>query len=132
MNPTDGHRPEATQHEIDLLVDGELDECGSPELLERLDRQSDGWQRCLSAFLEAAGVENRVPVVVTARPRSRCRQVPDLAATPLALSPPPCLAAAASFVVALGLGLLGRGFWTGARAWHAPGRGEPGSEHRWR
>jgi len=39
-------------HEIDLLVDGELNEQRRRELLTGLDKTSDGWRRCALAFLE--------------------------------------------------------------------------------
>ena len=39
-------------HEIDLLVDGELNELRRRELLADLDKTSDGWRRCALAFLE--------------------------------------------------------------------------------
>ena len=38
--------------EIDLLVDGELDERRRRELLAELDKKPDGWRRCALAFLE--------------------------------------------------------------------------------
>ena len=39
-------------HEIDLLVDGELDERRRTELLAAMDNTPDGWRRCALAFLE--------------------------------------------------------------------------------
>jgi len=42
-----------TTQEIDLLVDGELDDEARRALLLRLDAEPDGWRRCALAFLEA-------------------------------------------------------------------------------
>ncbi|MDB5353061.1 MAG: hypothetical protein JWN86_4308 [Planctomycetota bacterium] len=39
--------------EIDLLVDGELNDTSRVELLARLEASPDGWRRCALAFLEA-------------------------------------------------------------------------------
>jgi len=39
--------------QLDLLVDGELDEPDRRTLLQRLEQQPDGWRRCALAFLEA-------------------------------------------------------------------------------
>ena len=39
--------------ELDLLVDGELDEPRRRELLARLEAAPEGWRRCALAFLEA-------------------------------------------------------------------------------
>ncbi|MBN2295099.1 MAG: hypothetical protein JXM70_21905, partial [Pirellulales bacterium] len=40
-------------HEIDLLVDGELDEERRRKLLTDLDVNPGGWRRCALAFLES-------------------------------------------------------------------------------
>ena len=48
--------PSEEQHNlmraIERLVDGQLDEASRRQLLERLDREPEGWRRCALAFLE--------------------------------------------------------------------------------
>ena len=41
------------EHQLDLLVDGELDQAARRDLLVHLDRETDGWRHCAMAFLEA-------------------------------------------------------------------------------
>jgi len=46
-------RPDDPARQVDLLVDGELNEADRRELLLRLEHEPDGWRRCALAFLEA-------------------------------------------------------------------------------
>ena len=41
------------ERNLDLLVDGELDQTARRDLLVQLNREADGWRRCAMAFLEA-------------------------------------------------------------------------------
>ena len=44
---------EHPQRQVDLLVDGEMDEADRRALLLQLEHEPDGWRRCAMAFLEA-------------------------------------------------------------------------------
>ena len=48
-----GLKTRYTQEQLDLLVDGELEEQDRKDLLRKLDRSPDGWKHCALAFLEA-------------------------------------------------------------------------------
>jgi hypothetical protein len=93
---------------LDKLVDGELDDVQRRQLLMDLETQPDGWRRCALAFLEAQAWKDSLRGL--AAPRSHD-------ATPHPLRPASwwshswgtLLAAAASFLVAFGLGLVWRG-----------------------
>jgi hypothetical protein len=45
----------ALDRQLDLLVDGELNEPDRVELLRRIETEPDGWRRCALAFLEGQG-----------------------------------------------------------------------------
>ncbi|HUY32206.1 MAG TPA: hypothetical protein VMV69_05450 [Pirellulales bacterium] len=113
---------------LDLLVDGELEESQRRALLAWCEREPDGWRRCASAFLEAqcwgrefesmAASEGRADgfqseirnpqSTIASTPASRrdTRAAGRLRAPRSFLSP---LAMAASFLLALTLGMLIRG-----------------------
>ena len=103
------------QQLLDRLVDGELSEAERRGLLARLESQSDGWRRCALAFLEAQSWSKQLrtfashsakdPAVQPAAPVRRSWMAGPAGTL---------LAAAASFLVALGLGLAWR---TGAEGW---------------
>src|SRR5260221_10415543 len=72
-------------HEIDALVDNELDEVPRRELLLRLEQQPDQWRRVALAFLEAQSFamsftpSNREPAfIVTPRKEVAQQQAPFL------------------------------------------------------
>lgn len=62
------------KEQIDLLVDGELEDQGRKNLLRQLDRSPDGWKFCALAFLEAQMFqqamcrERRVPATRSLNP----------------------------------------------------------------
>ena len=69
--------------QIDLLVDGELNEIARRDLLLHLDREIDGWRHCALAFLEAQtwqrGLdEMREPVERTDRLAESIPQAPSI------------------------------------------------------
>jgi hypothetical protein len=46
-------QPASPEHQLDLLVDGEMSEADRRALLLQLEHEPDGWRRCALAFLEA-------------------------------------------------------------------------------
>ena len=111
MNPTDDNFPTIDDEALDLLVDGELGESARRDLLTRLDARPSGWRRCAMAFLEAQcwrqecrdfarGTTSELP---TPRVAAR-RSFPFGGGGTI-------LAMAASFLIALGLGLMVRDMW---------------------
>jgi hypothetical protein len=111
MNTTDDNFPAIDDEALDLLVDGELGEPARRDLLTRLEDEPSGWRRCAMAFLEAQCW------------RQQCREVaqqsvpqPSTPGTSARQSFPfggggTVLAMAASFLIALGLGLMVRDVW---------------------
>jgi negative regulator of sigma E activity len=116
------HR-EDSERRLDSLVDGELNETERRELLLRLEHDPDGWRRCALAFLEAqcwkAELGQMVarpkkascPTVLHREPSSRRQTWRQYVATSLTI--------AASFLIALVVGMGLRGNWSGA-ALHSP------------
>lgn len=110
MSPIDENEPRGEDHRFDLLVDGELGETRRRELIRGLDDEPGGWRCCALAFLEAQtwkqdfGAMLREPAEkpsarrLTLRPRRG-----GYGGTVLAM--------AASFLVALFLGLMLREVW---------------------
>jgi hypothetical protein len=115
--------PTTPQQHFDLLVDGELSEADRRALLLQLEHEPDGWRRCALAFLEAqcwkvelgeiaapvpelirAGSEHAEPVS-PAKPIGRRQSWRQYAATILTI--------AASFLIALVVGMGLRGNWSG-------------------
>lgn len=88
--------------QLDMLVDGELSEEERREVLLRLDSEPDGWRRCALAFLEAQSWREAMRSVsdesAAAAPGSRKRWSSWARLRTV-------LAVAASFLLALGLGL---------------------------
>jgi len=107
MNPIepDLHMPD--DERFDLLADGELPEPERRRLLAELDDLPGGWRRCALAFLEAQSWRHGLqsirreaaepPHAIPARPIGRRGLPGGLVGTLVAM--------AASFTVALGLGL---------------------------
>ncbi len=88
--------------QLDMLVDGELSEAQRREVLATLDMEPDGWRRCALAFLESQGWREEMRAisgesVETASSASKPRPAWPRLRTVLAM--------AASFLLALGLGL---------------------------
>ena len=115
MSPTDDNfddsLPTLDDRRFDLLVDGELPESERQNLLSTLDDLPGGWRRCALAFLEAQSWKDELgdmrqesispPQAAPARRRSGF----------LGGRWTTLLAAAASFLVALGLGLMFDRVW---------------------
>lgn len=88
---------------LDMLVDGELSDQERKALLMSLDQTREGWRRCALAFLEARTWSESLAGI----PRSQASQ-PAASRTRPQAGPPRLrmlLAMAASFLLALGLGL---------------------------
>lgn len=115
MNLSDDHLPEhlptLDDQRFDLLVDGELPEADRRNLLSTLDDLPGGWRRCALAFLEAQSWKDEMHVV------RRESVSPSQAARPTGRSGFPggrwgtLLAVAASFLIALALGLVLDAVW---------------------
>jgi hypothetical protein len=117
--------PAPAERQFDLLVDGELGEAERRALLLQLEHQPDGWRRCALAFLEAqcwkaelgqvvprAAAEPARPEPVSqVQPAPRLQRWRQYAATTLTI--------AASFLIALVVGMGLRGNWSGGL--HSPG-----------
>ncbi len=105
--------------ELDLLVDGELDESKRRELLTRLEAAPHGWRRCALAFLEAQclresfaeALAEAVPPAPVSKPTPSQPDPIDPARRPRRLSVVGAMAA--SFLVAL------------AGVWYLRGDGVP-------
>jgi hypothetical protein len=99
--------------QFDRLVDGELSEAERRHLLGSLDDMPDGWRRCALAFLEAQCWKDELAEIVR-EPAGR-PQAPSVARrgswTGGRLGT--VLAMAASFLVALILGIAMRDVWRG-------------------
>jgi hypothetical protein len=101
--------------ELDLLVDGELNETERRELLARLETQPESWRRCALAFLEAQSWRGDLGVI--ARPPRVEPVAPPVVPPPVRKRPvawTSVLAVAASFVLAFALGVVVRPAWRGA------------------
>ncbi len=99
------------QHVLDLLVDDELDAERRRELLGRLDRDPDGWRRCALAFLEAQSWRRAIPALSGGEIDRTATTQPETPRRPLGLNRRTVLAMAASFLVALALGVTIREIW---------------------
>lgn len=107
MNPTDDKLPAIDDRQFDLLVDAELTEAERRELLTSLDEVPDGWRRCALAFLEAQSWREELSPIrrqEASKPRPRRSLRRWVPSGPWATA----LAMAASFLVALVLGLMVR------------------------
>lgn len=122
----ENNQPANPEALVDRLVDGELGEADRRELLLQLEHEPDGWRRCALAFLEAqcwkAELGQMVPPpapqaalaapVSRAEPAGRWQSWRQYVATTLTM--------AASFLIALVLGMGLRGTWPGITL-HSPG-----------
>ncbi len=111
MKATEKDTPGDDDRRFDLLVDGELSQREHRELLAGLDDEPSGWRCCALAFLEAQAWEQDFGPIVGFRKGT----VPFLQrenrtrSSRLSRHTGMLLAMAASFLVALYLGLLLRG-----------------------
>ena len=122
----ENNQPANPEALVDRLVDGELGEADRRELLLQLEHEPDGWRRCALAFLEAqcwkAELGQMAPPpapqaalaapVSRAEPAGRWQSWRQYVATTLTM--------AASFLIALVLGMGLRGTWPGITL-HSPG-----------
>ena len=104
-NSTDDDVPTIDQHLFDLLADGELDEFGRRELLACLDDAPDGWRRCALAFLEAQSFKTEFRGLLDERPTNVPASPPVTGRLPRHGAWKTFVAVAASFLIALGLGV---------------------------
>ena len=120
MNPTDDNPSRIDEHLFDLLVDGELGERQRRQLLGSLDDTEDGWRRCALAFLEAQCLHRELSPISCPRPiESRAEKQPGgVAATGRHWRT--LVAMAASFLVALGLGISWRSLFVPDRDFVSP------------
>jgi hypothetical protein len=119
--------PMGPESRLDRLVDGEMSEADRRALLVQLEHEPDGWRRCALAFLEAQCWKQELGLMA-----SRPARAADAAlAVPLSLASAPgrqraswrqyaamLLTLGACFFIALALGMILRGNWSGG---HAPG-----------
>lgn len=97
---------------IDLLVDDELGESQRRDLLQRLEQSPGGWRRCALAFLEAQCWKKELGAVAR-EPERMASPTPRVSQRAPAFRWGTPLAMAASFLVALGLGVVWNGGWQG-------------------
>lgn len=96
------------QQWLDKLVDGELDDAQRRKLLTELDAQPDGWRRCALAFLEAQAWKATLGALAAAS-RQDAAPRPKRSTSWRFVPWGSVLAAAASFLIAFGLGTVWRG-----------------------
>ena len=111
MIPTDENLPTLDNEQLDLLVDGELPGDQRRHLLATLDDVPDGWRRCALAFLEGQSWRGDLRAIA---PGAESESHPSPAGRRRSSSGggwKTLLAMAASFLIALGLGLLLRDAW---------------------
>jgi hypothetical protein len=115
MNPLKHLSTCHDDRQLDLLVDDELSEAERRDLLLRLQQEPDGWRRCALAFLEAQSWRRAVRAAATKAAEMRTAETAP-APPSVARLPPPfrraflgklrtVLAMAATFLVAVGLGM---------------------------
>ncbi|MBS0208112.1 MAG: hypothetical protein JSS27_04075 [Planctomycetes bacterium] len=118
------------QRQLDLLADGELSEAERRQLLLRFEHEPGAWRRCALALLEAqewrwqmgayARKGEPQPAAETSQPKLTPASRLPQAATASRGNMNTLFAMAASFVVALGLGLLTRDYWLGGSSGSHP------------
>ena len=105
MNPTDDNPPRIDEHPFDLLVDDELSERQRRELLASLDDTPDGWRRCALAFLEAQCLGRELGRISRLQPTESHAEKRSRSGAATGKPWRTLVAMAASFFVALGLGI---------------------------
>ncbi len=108
MNRNDNNPPKIDQHLFDLLVDGELDEPERRELLASLDDTEDGWRRCALAFLENQCLGTELGYLARVQPAEARRMKRTRQSSFFGRHRGTLAAMAASFLVALALGICWR------------------------
>jgi hypothetical protein len=132
------HRAPDSPLDFDLLADGELGEERRRALLSRLDDHPEGWRRCALAFLEAQDWKREMPraggVDDDAPAADASTAIAENAASRVVVARRPplgwlgtMLAMAASFLLALGMGIVWRGGWHGDEVADHPAH-RPGAE----
>jgi len=110
MNATNDNAPTNDDSLFDLLVDGELSEQPRRDLLAGLDDIPGGWRRCATAFLEAQCWREELRCLARrATPGAAGSRTPGRFGPNMRLGT--LLAMAASFLIALGLGLMLHDTW---------------------
>jgi len=111
MNPTDDNLPTLDNRQLDLLVDGELPDGQRRALLASLDDCPGGWRRCALAFLEAQCWREGLRAMPSGPAKETQTAVADRHRASSGSGRRTLLAMAASFLIALALGLLVRDVW---------------------
>ncbi len=136
---------------VDLLVDGELSEADRRAMLLQLEHEPDGWRRCALAFLEAqcwkaelgqfvplAGLDpigpnstepQAAPAEAVSPARSNLSQAARGRRQSWRQHVATMLTIAASFLIALVVGMGLSGSWTGGPA-HGPGSARDKGDQR--
>lgn len=106
---SDASEPAMLAEQIDRLVDGELPRDEYRRLLSELDERPGGWKRCALGFLEAQAWRNEFDSDPPAGHRDGLTRAQTKKPAPTWTAP---AAVAASFLMALGLGLMLGRQWT--------------------
>ena len=134
MDRGEGQEQNVTDRELDLLVDGQLNDASQRELLARLQREPDAWRRCALTFLEAQFWSKEFAALPPAKTQPGAAAQGNNAATQgnTAALPTPArrkrwsdrapalLMLAGSCLFAVGLTLVGRGWISGSDRRPAP------------
>lgn len=115
MNATNDNPSTSDERLFDLLVDGELSEPQRRRLLASLDDTPDGWRRCALAFLEAQCLHRELGRIPCVRPDGSQAVKRSGAGAATGARWRTFVAMAASFLVALGLGICMRSLLVGDR-----------------
>ena len=120
MNPTDDNPARIDERLFDLLVDGELSQQQRRELLVSLDDTPDGWRRCAAAFLEAQCLHSELGQISCVRPDQSRAEKRSGGGAVTGTHWRTFVAMAASFLVALGLGIGWRSLFVSDRGFVSP------------
>jgi hypothetical protein len=120
MNPTDDNPSRIDEHLFDLLVDDELSEQQRRQLLASLDDTPDGWRRCALAFLEAQCLGRELSRISRLRPTESRGEKRSVGGVAFGTHWRTLVAMAASFLVALGLGISWRSLFVPDRDFVSP------------
>lgn len=134
MSYGEGREQGVTDRELDLLVDGQLDDASQRDILARLERQPEAWRRCALTFLEAQCLSKEFGSLTlhwASRPAGvATHDLPQSLPSPAPRRSwndrvPSVLLMAGSFLFALGLGLVGRSWLAAPEERRGPERTAP-------